>query len=36
MTRYPGFTQYMEQERGFRGWLVYFYVTSCIGAVLRA
>jgi len=36
VTRYPGFQQYMEPERGFRGWLVFFYVTSCVGAALRA
>jgi len=36
VARYRGFAQYMEHERGFRGWLVFFFVTSCLGAVVRA
>lgn len=36
MSRYPGFNTYMEFERGFHGWLVFFYVTTCIAAAFRA
>ena len=36
MTRYPGFRTYMEFERGFHGWLVFFFVTSCIGVCVSA
>jgi hypothetical protein len=35
MTR-RGFAHYMEYERGFRGWLVFFFVTICLSALLRA
>jgi hypothetical protein len=31
-----GFAQYMEHERGFRGWLVFFFVTMCIALLVRA
>src|SRR4051812_39249685 len=30
-----GFATYMEHERGFRGWLVFFFVTACLGALAR-
>jgi hypothetical protein len=30
-----GFDTYMEYERGFHGWLVFFFITACIGALLR-
>jgi len=34
--KYPGFRTYMEYERGFHGWLVFFFLTTCIGAAGRA
>jgi hypothetical protein len=34
-TRYPGFARPWDHQRGFRGWLVYFYAANCIAAVLR-
>ena len=36
MARFPGFNTYMEYERGFHGWLVFFFVTACIGESVRA
>ena len=36
MARPRGFNQYMEFERGFHGWLTFFFVTSCLGVLLRA
>ena len=31
-----GFNQYMEFERGFHGWLTFFFITACLGALVRA
>jgi hypothetical protein len=31
-----GFAQYMEYDRGFHGWLVFFFVTACLGLLARA
>lgn len=30
-----GFDTYMEYERGFHGWLFFFFITACIGALFR-
>ena len=35
MGRLRGFNEYMEYERGFHGWLKFFFVTASIGAVLQ-
>jgi uncharacterized protein DUF2569 len=36
MSRYRGFATYMEFERGFHGWLVFFFVTTCLAVLVRA
>jgi hypothetical protein len=36
MTRLRGFNTYMEYERGFHGWLVFFFITMCLGEAVRA
>src|SRR4051812_39264428 len=36
MSRLRGFNTYMEYERGFHGWLVFFFITMCIGELFRA
>ena len=33
--RFDGFATYADPERGFRGWLVFFFVTACLGALVR-
>ena len=35
MSRLRGFDTYMEYERGFHGWLFFFFVTACIGQSVR-
>lgn len=35
MGRFRGFNTYMEYERGFRGWLAFFFITSCVGVLQR-
>jgi hypothetical protein len=35
VSRYRGFSTYMEFERGFHGWLVFFFVTACLGLAAR-
>jgi putative copper export protein len=36
MGRLRGFNTYMEYERGFHGWLVFFFLTMCLGELVRA
>jgi hypothetical protein len=35
MARLHGFATYPDPERGFRGWLVFFFVTACLGVLVR-
>lgn len=36
MARFRGFNTYLEWERGFRGWLVFFFLSACLSALGEA